>query len=82
MLVQKQTVNHIKAPKHSFFKREGNGCGIIMRAPQLLPVKRSINIKEIKVSPLMPKRVNVLFSTFSTPKKANGGLAWTKRQLK
>ena len=53
-----------------------------MRAPQSFSVKRSINIKEIKVSPLMPKRVIVLFSTFSTPKKANGGLAWTKRQLK
>jgi hypothetical protein len=53
-----------------------------MKSPQSLPVKRSINIKEIKESSLMPKRVNVLFSTFSTPKKANGGLAWTKRQLK
>ena len=30
MVVQKQTVNNTKAPKHYFFEQEVNGCGIIM----------------------------------------------------
>ena len=51
----------MKAPILSFLEPEerGRGRGIIMGAPRQLTVKSSINMKEIKVSPPMPNRVNL-----------------------
>ena len=58
MLVQKQIVPYIKAPILSFCDYEpGQGRGITMGVPRPFPVKRSINMMEIKVSPPMPNRV-------------------------
>jgi hypothetical protein len=49
MLVQKQTAPHLKAWILIFLELEGEGRGIIMGAPRLLPVETSIKVKEIKV---------------------------------
>ena len=52
-------VPHIKAPILSFLEREEYGLGIMMGAPCQIPVKMSINMKEIKVSHPIPNRVKL-----------------------
>ena len=61
MLVQKLTVPHVKVPIFNFLELEGQGKWHYHRGPCPLPVKRPINMKEIKVSSTVPNRVKPMY---------------------
>ena len=50
----KQTVPHVKVPIFNFLELEGQEKWLYHSGPLSLPVKRPINMKEIKVSSTMP----------------------------